>query len=423
MRKFLIPLLVLSTWGYAQVVEPPAEEPVVDSALQARVLRENIRAQTQGNNAFGFELYSRLRSAKGNLFFSPYNITATMVMAYAGSHGTTQAELQGAMHYLSNNENLYAVFEWLNKHFSTAWFQGPNESRVLLGNSVWLQRDLKILPSYLDILNTYFKSSLKQVDFMRNPEAARLNMNLWVKEKTQGRITELVQAGDVDSMTRLVLISSIFMKAVWQNAFEPSLTVPEPFFLNNVDTISTPMMTRTAQFPFYETPSYQVLELPYRSSFKNEPQFSMLIVLPRNQDFSSFESILSQEAFDRILSGLSPRQVIATIPKFTFSSGFDLKGAMQQLGMEVAFSPLADFSGITGTRDLAIGGVLHKAFVAVDEKGTEAVAATAVTIGVKSYIPPEESIVFKANHPFVFFIVDRSTDSILFMGRLLNPKT
>lgn len=416
--KWILPLALITISLHAQEdeLEPLPPTPAQAAAL----LKENIGFQVAGNNAFGLELYQRLKGEPGNLFFSPYNITAAIVMAYAGAEGITKQEMQSVMRYLANTELLYPVFEALNKKLSTPWFQGPNESRLILANSLWVQRDLRLLPNYTDILNRYFRTSLRLADFIRNPEGARLNINSWVKEKTQGRIADLVAQGEVTKNTRLVIVSSIFMKAVWQNAFDPALTRPATFFLNQTQSVFVDMMTRSAYFPYYENGSIQALELPYRSTNKDEPKFSMVILLPRNGDLAAAENMLTSAQFDRLTKELKTRQVIASIPRFKFSSSFDLSKTLQAMGMQAAFSNLADFTGMTMT-PVAIGAVLHKAFVEVDEKGTEAVAATAVTINRTSHIPESEAIIFKVDHPFVFVIIDRVTDSILFIGRVVTP--
>lgn len=420
MLKYVFPAILAAFSLHAQTATD-IEEPIRDPKAEAAILAENVGFQVAGNNSFGLELYGRLKAKPGNLFFSPYNITATMVMAYAGAGGITKQEMQSVMRYLANTDLLWPVFGVLNKRLGTPWFQGPNESRLILANSVWVQRDFKLLPDYTNILNTYFRTSLRLADFMRNPEGARLNINAWVKEKTQGRIADLVAQGEVNKSTRLVLVSSIFMKAVWQNAFDPSLTAPGSFFLNNAQSVSAEMMTRSAVLPYYENGSVQVLELPYRSTNKDEPRFSMLILLPKNGDLSPAENLLTTAQFENLTKSLQVKQVIATIPKFTFSSEFNLNDALQGMGMQAAFSDLADFTSMTQT-PVAIGDVLHKAYVSVDEKGTEAVAATAITINRTSYVPEEQAIIFKADHPFLFVILDQSTGSILFIGRLMTPQ-
>jgi len=413
---------MLATLLLGQIVEEPLETPAPDAASLAFVLQENIKSQVQGNNTFSMDLYNRLRGTKGNLVVSPFNVTGTMAMAYAGASGVTQSQIQSVMHYLSQNVNLYEVFAFLNKKLTAPYYQGPNETRLFIANSVWLQRDLKLSPTYVDIVNKYFQAGLKQVDFMRNPEAARTNINNWVRERTQGRIPNLVAQGDLDASSRMVLVSALFMKAVWKQAFDPSLTKTGVFFKDAIHSVSCQMMTGTAEFPYAELNNLQAIELPYRSSFKDEPEFSMIILLPiGTYDVTPVESILSATNLDTILNNLQPKQVICTIPKFAFSSAFRLDPIFQQMGMSVPFSSYADFSGITGTKDLALGSILHKTYISVDEKGTEAIAATAVSINLTSAQPTETATIFKADHPFIFVIVDRSTRSIIFVGRVETP--
>lgn len=416
LKKIVFAILLVSSLG-AQEDEEPLRDPKAEAAL----LQENIGFQVAGNNAFGMELYGRFRNKPGNLFFSPFNITGSMVMGYAGAGGLTKQQFQSVMRYLANDENLLAVFNALNKKLSTPWYQGPNESRLILANSIWVQRDLKLVPKFRDTMNRYFPGALRFTDFMRNPEGARLNINGWVKERTQGRIADLVTEGEIDDTTRLVLVSSIFMKAVWRDAFDPSLTAPSTFFLSENQSVLAQMMTRSAQMPYYENPTVQVLEMPYRSTNKEEPRFSMLFILPRGGDIRQAENLLNTARFDQLLKELTPRQVIASIPRFTFSSDFNLNDTLQAMGLQAPFSNIADFTGMTEA-PISIGGVLHKAFISVDEKGTEAIAATAVTINLTSVVPEETATIFKADHPFVFAIIDRSTGSILFIGRLMAPQ-
>ncbi len=394
------------------------EEPV-----QMRPLEENIFTLVRGNNTFAFELYSRLKSNPGNLFFSPYSISAALVMPYAGSGGATKSQFQSVMHYLAQDQNLFEAFAALNQTFSTPSFTGPNETRLFIANSLWLQKDLKILPSFLETAAKYFRAAIKQVDFMRNPDAARLNINDWVKERTQGRIDELLQQSDINNMTRIVVVSSIFMKAVWQQAFDPVLTASDSFFVSPTNTTSVPMMTTSAFFRVDQAKNYTMLEMPYRQSTSNQTHLSLLIFLPRDTfGLPAVESSALSNSVDGLLKNAQNKQVIVSFPKFKLAEEFNLNRTLQQMGLTLPFSPGADFSGITGDFSLELSDVIHKAYLSIDEKGTEAVAATAVTIGVKSILVGEPALVFKADHPFMFMIVDRATNSILFIGRYVAPE-
>ena len=406
----------------AQLVEEPIDFPT-DPTTKAKVLQENVKSQVLGNNTFALELFYRLKARQGNVLVAPYAVSSTMAMAYAGAVGGSQGEMQSTFHYLSQNESLYEVFEFLNRKFTKSWYEGPNESRLFLANSLWIQRDLKILPKFLDMISKYFKSSLKQADFMRNPESARVNINSWVKERTQGRLPEMVKSEEIAKTTRLLLISPVFMKAVWRHAFDPILSVNGVFFIDKVHSVAAHMMTTTANFPFLQTDTFQVVEFPYRSSSKDEPQFSMIILLPRNtHDATIVESVLTVENFDTIVQSLKPRQVIATIPKFKLSSIFRLDQTLQNMGLSLPFSPFSDFSELTSDHNLSISGIFHKSVFSIDEKGTEAIAATALSLNQKPESRTEPAVVFKADHPFIFLIVDRSTNSIIFLGRIQSPE-
>ena len=375
------------------------EEPTMTEADLKAALIENVRSQNAGNNAFALELYNRLKSKPGNIFCSPFSVSSALVLPYAGSAGPTQAQFHTVLRYLTQEDNLYASFAWLNQHFTTPWYSGPNETRLYIGNSLWVQRDIRILPRFQNIASKYFKSSLQRTDFMRNPESSRLSINNWVREKTQGHIDQIMGPGEINANTRLVVVSSIFMRAVWERAFDPNLTAPSSFFADQANTISIPMMTTTGNFPLYQGDSFTMLELPYRAGEGSQTQFSFLVFLPKNTfGLSSVENQVLNTSLESLLKLLRIDRVITFFPKFKILNEFQLNGTLQQMGMFEAFSENADFSGIDGSRDLSLSQVIHKAYLSIDEKGTEAVAATAVTLENKSYVN-HSPIIFKADHP------------------------
>lgn len=383
----------------------------------------NISLLTKGNNAFALELYQNLQIKEKNIFYSPYCISAALAIPFAGSSGATQTEMRSVLHYMPVGDGLYQAFYQMNKHLSTPFQQGANETRLIVANSLWIQRDLPILPAFAEITSKYFSSSFKKTDFMRNPQESTGSINNWVKDNTYGRISELIQKDDIDSTTRLVVVSTIFAKAVWRHPFDPSLTKMAPFFVSKTNITSVPTMSLTDLFPFYQEEAFSLLELPYNSDMSSgSAQLSFLIFLPgENTDLSSLENTLTPDQLEGYLNKLESRRVVVSLPKFTLEEELELNTPLQHMGMSTAFSGGADFSLINGSKDLAISKVLHKAYVSVDEHGTEAVAATAVSIGVKSFFDPNAAAVFKADHPFIFFIMDRSTNAILFMGRVADP--
>ncbi len=413
-------LLFFSTCAYTQ--EEEEEVVPVTPESQKRILQENVYAQTQGNSKLAVELYYRLATTPGNLFFSPFSLSSAFLMPYIGSKGATHAQIQQVMHYLSADQNLYDTFSWFNKYLSASWMTGPNETRLFLANSLWIQNDLKILYKFLETSTKQLGFDTRQVDFKRNLASASLNINEWVREKTGGRIAEIIGPDALDSQTKLVVISAIFMKAVWRHAFDPALTTNMPFFVANNKTIAVPMMTTTALFPIYQTRDYTVIDLPYREGEVTHPQLSFLLFLPQETfGLSLVEPQILATSVDSFLKNLESHPVILSLPKFKISQELTLSRIFQKLGLFLPFSTAADFSEITGKADLMINDVIHQAFLSVDEKGTEAVAATAISIGMKS-MPAASPFIFKADHPFMFMIIDRKTRSILFMGRCVNPE-
>ena len=259
-----------------------------------------------------------------------------------------------------------------------------------------------------------YDTGLRLLDFINAPEESRITINDWVSEQTEGRIKDLIPQGAIDALTRLVLTNAIYFNAAWLNPFEENLTDDAAFHLLGGGEVTVPMMSQTESFGYVEGEVYQAVELLYDGG-----ELSMVILLPEMGQFEAFEDSLDSDYVDSILSGVDYGQVALTMPKFEFESEFGLVDTLDNMGMPAAFSAQADFSGMNGTRDLAITDILHKAFVSVDEAGTEAAAATAVIIGETAM--PGEPVEVTVDRPFVFLIRDIKTDSILFIGRVMNP--
>lgn len=396
------------------------DQPTAESEQEALV--QNIRSLTKGNNTFATDLYFKLKDSSDNIIASPYTVSSAMSMAYAGAQGLSKGQINAVMHYLPQSENLYAAFAALNKILATSWSQGPNENKIFIANSLWVQQEMRIMPDFRRVMNTYYKSDFKQVDFARNPGSAIMQINNWVKEKTQGRIEEMLGENDVSNATRMVLIASIFLKAVWEAPFDPVFTKQAPFFVNRNKTVSVPMMNTTATFPVYEANDFTVIEMPYRRNRELDPQISFVAIVPKDRfGLSRIESGFSVNKLDEWMANMTSQKVILSFPKFKLTSAFDLTSILKNLGITVAFGEDADFSEINGEHDLMLTSVFHKAYLSVDEKGSEAVAATAVTIGLKSVLEPVKTLALEVNRPFMFLILDRTTDSILFIGRLTLP--
>ena len=370
-----------------------------------------------GNSAFAFDLYQALRSADGNLFYSPYSISLALAMTYAGARGETEQQMADTLHFTLSQDRLHPTFNALDLELATRGegAEGTDEEgfRLNIVNAIWGQEDLEFLLEFLDVVAENYGAGLKLLDFVNAPKDSRIVINDWVSEQTEGRIENLIPQGFIDELTRLVLTNAIFFNAAWLSPFEEDLTRDGTFHLLNEAEVMVPLMRLTAGFGLAKGDGYQAVELPYDGG-----ELSMIILLPDTGQLEAFEGSLDAELVRTIMSNLVRQRLDLTMPKFEFDSDFGLADTLKGMGMPVAFSDSADFSGMTGRRDLAISDVVHKAFISVDEEGTEAAAATAVGVGPTS-VPPSVII----DRPFNFFIRDIETGAILFVGRVMDPSS
>jgi serpin B len=388
------------------------------------VSTEQLGTLVQGNTAFATELFTLLsRQGDGNLFFSPYSISIALAMTYAGATGTTATEMADVLHFDLPSDQLHAAFNRLDLEMEaradvdTADDDKREPFELTIANSIWAEKTYDFQPPFLQTLATHYGAGARLVDYRNDPEGAREAINGWVREETNERIPELIPQGAVDTMTRLVLTNAIFFKASWAEQFSKDSTRDGEFTLLSGSTVTAEMMHSggSQTVPYAEGNGYQAIDLPYLGN-----EMSMLVILPDEGEFDSFESGLDAAALDTILASLESHAVDLVLPKFEFSSEVPLKQALTTLGMAEAFQAgIADFSGMDGTRDLYISDVLHQAFVSVDEEGTEAAAATAVVMRVTS--APLDPKLFQADRPFIFLIRDSVTGAVLFIGRVLDP--
>jgi serpin B len=291
--------------------------------------------------------------------------------------------------------------------------------QLSLANALWAQQGYSFLDSFLNVLKTDYGAGLNQVDFKGATEAARLTINQWVEKKTQDKIKDLLQPGALRSDTRLVLTNAIYFKGDWETQFDKAQTKNEAFFVSPSQRATTPLMHREGSFSYFDGGSFQALEIPYKSK-----ELSIVVFLPKDRGgLAALEQSLNASTLQQWLHQLGPvPKVIVTLPKFKSTQQFELSAILSSMGMPAAFGAGADFSGMTGKRDFAISEVIHKAYIDVNEEGTEAAAATAVTMRAMAMRPVDQAPpVFRADHPFVFVIRDNRSDSILFMGRMANP--
>lgn len=388
---------------------------VTVSALAQPPAKPDVASLVQGNNAFALALYNQVRGGSGNLFFSPYSISNALAMTYAGARGATAAEMARALHFTLPVDRFHPAFRELIMELNGHGL--PREYQLVVSNALWGQRG-DFLPDFLQLVKTYYGSGIKQADFRIDPEGARLNINRWVASQTADKIKDLLAKGDVTRDARLILTNTIYFKGSWLQQFEPMATRPADFFVTPSDTVSVPLMHRVGHYPYADAGSFQALALPYEGE-----EVQMLVLLPKRKDgLAELEQSLTTEKLADTVAQLKDAEVAVALPKFKLTARMDLQPALSDLGMPIAFTEQADFSGMNGRRDLAITKVVHQAYVDVDESGTEAAAATAVVIS-RTSIQPTPPITFRADHPFVFAIRDVRTGSLLFVGRLANPKT
>jgi len=369
-----------------------------------------------GNNRFALELYARLKAQKGNLFCSPYSISTALAMTHGGARGETAAQMAKTLHFNLPQDRLHPAFAAIMGDLNKAGKKGDYELSV--ANALWVQQGYEMLEAFLELTQKHYAAGLQQVDFKGATEAARKTINTWVEKQTKDKIKELIKPGVLDAMTRLVLTNAIYFKGKWASPFKEDATKDEPFTLADGTKPDVPMMHQTEKFKYMENKGFQALEMPYAGD-----RLAMTIFLPTQPDgLAEFERTLTVKDLTRWLSKLRQQKVIVAVPKFKMTCEYRLDEVLAAMGMPAAFSGAADFSGMTGNRDFQIGAVLHKAFVDVNEEGTEAAAATAVVMKATAAPPMQKPPVFRADHPFVFMIRDVKAKSILFIGRVANPK-
>ena len=417
----LVIVLLLPMIASIQMAQPAGDEllkPDKDRITSTDAGSGEQALLVEGNSAFAFELYQALKGEEGNLFCSPYSISLALAMTYAGASGETAQQIADTLQFLLDQDRLHPAFNWLDaelaKRGKGAEGKDGEGFRLNIVNAIWEQKDYEFLTDFLDVLAENYGAGLRILDFITETEKSRLTINDWVSDQTEGRIEDLIPQGAIDALTRLVLTNAIYFNAAWENPFDKKMTADGPFYLLDGGQVIVPLMKQTESFSYTEGEGYQAVELLYDGG-----ELSMVILLPEAGNFEPFEEGFQSQQISDIISGLQPTEVALTMPKFEFDSEFSLKDTFTEMGMPIAFSSSADFSGMTGNRELFISDVVHKAFVAVDEAGTEAAAATAVIMKLTAV--PEPPVEVTLDRPFIFLIRDIETGTILFIGRLVDP--
>jgi len=415
-KILLIVLLAIAVAGAATAAVlflfpyQPDQPPKADSSSSTT---QGIQGVVNANNKFAFDLYSQLnKTEKGNLFYSPYSISAALAMTYEGAKGQTANEMKSVFHFPESNilrPNFAAIYNDINA--------GAKDYELKTGNALWVQQNFPLLSDFTSTVEKYYGGKAANLDFVKENEKSRQTINSFIEQQTNNKIKDLIPAGVLDAMTRLVLTNAIYFKGTWQWEFDTSDTRNEDFKITPENTVKVSMMNmdpKKATFNYANTEDAQILELPYKGD-----KISMLVILPK-KDLVSIESSLTADKLNEYKSQMKETKLDSiSLPKFEFDTKYFMKDTLSALGMPTAFSATAaDFSGMTGIKNLYIGAVIHQAYVKVDEKGTEAAGATAVVMMENAIMP---SNVFRADHPFIFAIQDKNTGSILFLGKVIDP--
>jgi len=374
-------------------------------------------------NAFAIDIYRQLAAEGGNLFFSPYSISSALAMTYAGARGDMAAEMAKVLHFTGYRPKIHAGMKYLQDRFNFI----PDEMGSLnVANRLWLDKREKLTQDYEALMRAYYGAGVETVDFFNAHERTRVEINDWVAQKTYDRIRDLLQEDNVTPYTRLILINAIYFNAAWLEPFDKALTREEPFRTGKNEQHDVSMMRRTGHFMYGENSYAQWLKIPYKI-----PGFSMLILLPReNEPFTQLKELemrLTPETLASWTTDMNFSKVALRMPRFKDEHRYSLTEVLKRLGMKLAFTNDADFSGMVENPvvdgfALHIDYVVHKAFIELDEERTEAAAATAVgMVRTTAVLRPEPVIEFNADHPFIYCLMDDQTGVILFMGRMERP--
>ena len=394
--------------------QPSASESEVDELVR-------------GNSAFALDLYRTLSSEDGNLFYSPYSISIALGMTYAGARGETETQMADTLHFTLPQDALHPAFNTLHLDLDSRGGgnqdNDPSAFRLNVANALWGQQGYQFLDEFTTVIGENYGAAVRPTDFVGQPEESRVRINDWVANETEDLITEIIPPRKFEEQApALVLTNAIYFNGAWTRKFKE---VPRPTDFHKLggETIAVPMMNSSGKRRYASDDGYQAIELPYKFS-----SMSMTILFPDSGTFQEFEGSLDDKLVAQVTEGLESRLVDLTMPRFKFESTFDVVDMLKSMGMTNAFDiKRANFSGMDGKSCMAgdveclyLSNVFHKAFVDVDEEGTEAAAATAV-IAVPSSAPPGPPVEVIVDRPFIFLIRDGATGTILFVGRVLDP--
>jgi serpin B len=364
----------------------------------------------ESNNKFSFDIYQKLKK-QDNLIFSPASITSAVAMTYIGAKNNTHKEIAETFYFNTNTKSF-------SKDYSKLFIYKSNSKNKLIflnANSIWIQNELEVKNDFLNTNRQYFSSSLHFTDFIKETEKSRLKINKWVEDNTNNKIKDLIQENSINNSTRLVLVNALYFKSAWQNKFIKEKNTTDKFQIGRKEYIKTTFMNQSISSWYYEDKYNQIIDIPYANK-----SISLMIILPKSYNkFKKTEKTLSNDFYNNYVKYKEQKRIKLSIPKFKLESEFDLNKTLSDLGIKEAFTRVADFSGITEQEKLFISQVVHKAFIAIYEEGTEATASTAVMIGKTAFINDEVEI--NINRPFIYIIRNNENNCIYFMGKIKNP--
>jgi Serine protease inhibitor len=379
------------------------------------------KSVADANNRFAYDLYSKLGSdpehSGSNLFFSPFSISSAMAIAFEGARGETADEIQAVFHFPADALTRREGF----LHINAGIHRNDPEYTLRTANALWAEKTCPFMPGYISTAEQYYGANTTNLDFIGQPEPSRTVINNWVEEKTAGKIKDLLPTGIIRPLTRLIITNALYFKGDWVKQFDPDKTADAAFRTASGENVVVPMMQRTdmeALYNYTETDHLQFLEMPYAHGVGNE--LSMLVILPKGDNLMEVENSLDIQMLSDLENVSHYQRVDVYFPKFRLETTSRLSRVLASMGMPAAFTMSADLSGMDGTQFLYIDEVVHKAYIDVNEEGTEAAAATAVVVSGKGVVK-EPVPKFRADHPFIFIIRDNETGAILFMGRVADP--
>ncbi len=374
----------------------------------------DVEAVVRGNTTFALDLYRELAAEPGNLFFSPFSISESLAMTWAGARGETEAQMANALHLDLPQSQLHTAFNVLDRGLAQRG-QGAHGAHLTIAHALWGQQGYSVAPSFLDTLALSYGAGVHAVDFVGAPEGARAAINEWMAESTGKWIQDLLAPGSITASTRLVISNAVYFSGSWKTPFRPADTRFADFTPRDGATREVPTMTATQNLFYADGPGYSAVQIPYRGSAT-----SMVLILPASGGLDAMEASLTTDRLTSIVGGLERRTVKLALPIFKIESSFALQEPLARLGMPAAFTDAADFSGINGKSGTSLGAVVHQAFVDVDEAGTEAAAAGATVFTTTSALKPAE---IRFERPYLFLIRDDVTGTLLFLGRVDDPST